>query len=86
MSGAVGRTTPHYDMLASLIARFEEINMSKVIVTAQVQDPTKWEAGFRTHDDLFRSMKARDAMHYAINGNEISVFADVESLDVFNKD
>ncbi|HUI80924.1 MAG TPA: hypothetical protein VLY24_23530 [Bryobacteraceae bacterium] len=59
--------------------------MAKVIVIAQVQDPVKWEAGFRTHGDLFRSMKVRDAMHYAINGNEITVFCDVESLETFQK-
>ena len=29
--------------------------MPKVILTAQVQDPVKWEAGFRTHGDLFRT-------------------------------
>ena len=57
--------------------------MAKVVVTAQVQDPVKWEAGFRTHGDLLRSMKVRDAMHYAIKGNEISVFADTENLDSF---
>lgn len=57
--------------------------MPKVIVTAQVQDPVKWEAGFRTHGDLFRRMKVRDAMHYAIKGNEISVFADTEDLAAF---
>jgi len=57
--------------------------MAKVVVTAQVQDPVKWEAGFRTHSDLFRSMKVRDAMHYAIKGNEISVFADTNDLDSF---
>ncbi len=28
--------------------------MPMVIVTAQVQHPVKWEAGFRTHGDLFR--------------------------------
>jgi hypothetical protein len=29
--------------------------MSKVVITAQVQDPVKWEAGFRTHRDVFRT-------------------------------
>jgi hypothetical protein len=57
--------------------------MPKVIVTAQVQDSVKWEAGFRMHGDLFRSMKVRGAMHYAIKGNEIAVFAETDSLDTF---
>ncbi len=29
--------------------------MPKVVVTAQVEDPAKWEEGFGTHGDLFRS-------------------------------
>ncbi len=29
--------------------------MPKVIVTAQIEDPVKWEAGFRTHGELFRN-------------------------------
>jgi hypothetical protein len=29
--------------------------MAKVIVTSQVNDPVKWETGFRTHGDFFRS-------------------------------
>jgi hypothetical protein len=29
--------------------------MSKVVVTAQVEDPVKWEKNFRTHGSLFRS-------------------------------
>ncbi len=30
--------------------------MPKVIVTAQVEDPVKWEEGFRTHGELLRGM------------------------------
>ena len=29
--------------------------MPKVVVTAQVENVVKWEAGFRTHGDLFRN-------------------------------
>jgi hypothetical protein len=29
--------------------------MSKVVVTAQVEDPVKWEKNFKTHGSLFRS-------------------------------
>ena len=36
--------------------------MAMVIVTAQVQDPVKWEAGFRTHGDLFRTYSVRAPM------------------------
>ena len=30
--------------------------MTKVVVTAQVEDLAKWEKGFRTHADLFRNI------------------------------
>jgi hypothetical protein len=44
--------------------------MPMVIVTAQVQDPVKWEAGFRTHGDLFReTYTLRSPVHYTITGN-----------------
>ena len=29
--------------------------MPKVVITAQVEDAVKWEEGFRTHGELFRS-------------------------------
>ena len=57
--------------------------MAKVLVTAQVQDPVKWEAGFRTHSDLFRTMSVRGSMYYAITGNEISVFAETDNLEAY---
>ena len=33
--------------------------MPMVIITAEVQDPVKWMAMFRTHGDLFRSYALR---------------------------
>jgi len=56
--------------------------MAKVIITAQVQDPVKWEAGFRTHGDLFRSYTLR-ALHFTTAGNEIAICMEPENLDVF---
>ena len=49
--------------------------MPKVIVTAQVEDVVKWEAGFRTHGDLFRnSYTVTTPVGIAISeGNEIAV-------------
>ena len=29
--------------------------MPKVVITAEVEDTAKWEQGFRSHGDLFRS-------------------------------
>ncbi len=49
--------------------------MPKVVVTAQVKDVVEWEAGFRTHGDLFRSTYTFTShIGIAINeGNEIAV-------------
>ncbi len=60
--------------------------MPKVVVTAQVQDSVKWEEGFRTHGDLFRSQTVTAPIGYAINeGNEIAVCFEPEDLDTFMK-
>jgi hypothetical protein len=50
--------------------------MVRILVTAQVEDSKEWEAGFRTHRDLFKSMTAT-AVHYALmDGNQIAVCMD----------
>ena len=59
--------------------------MPKVIVTAQVQDPVKWEAGFRTHGDLFSTYTLRAPIHYTITGNEVAVCMEPENLDTFTR-
>jgi hypothetical protein len=59
--------------------------MPKVIVTAQVQDPVKWEAGLRTHGDLFRSYTVRAPVYFAIAGNEVAVCMEPENLDTFKR-
>ena len=57
--------------------------MPKVIVTAQVEDVVKWEAGFRTHGDLFRnSYTVTTPVGIAISEeNEIAVCFEPEDLD-----
>jgi hypothetical protein len=60
-------------------------NMPKVIITTQVQDPVKWEAGFRTHGDLFRTYTIRAPIHFAIAGNEVTVCLEPENLDTFKR-
>ena len=51
--------------------------MPKVVVTAQVEDLVKWEAGFRTHGDLFRSQTVSGPIGIATNeDNEVAVCFD----------
>ncbi len=58
--------------------------MPKVIITSQVQDPVKWEAGFRTHGDMFRTLFAlRTPVHYTITGNEVALCMEPENPDAF---
>ena len=48
--------------------------MAKVIITADVEDSAKWEEGFRTHVDLFRSMTVSKPIQMSTNeNNEISL-------------
>ncbi len=58
--------------------------MPKVVVTAQVEDPAKWEEGFRTHGDLFRSQTTTKPINFAtIEGNEVAVLLEPDDLKTF---
>lgn len=60
--------------------------MPKVVVTAQVEDPLKWERGFRTHGDLFRSQSVTKPISFAtIEGNQVAICAEPDDLDTFMK-
>lgn len=57
---------------------------NRIVVTAEVADTAKWEQGFRTHGDLFRSMSLSESF-YAINDDSkrIAVYTEPENLDQF---
>ena len=60
--------------------------MPKVVVTAQVEDLVKWEEGFRTHGDLFRSETVTKPIAFGISeGNEIAVCFEPDDLGTFLK-
>jgi hypothetical protein len=59
--------------------------MPKVIITAQVQDPAKWEARFLTHGDLFTTYTLHAPIHYNITGNEVTICMEPENLDTFKQ-
>lgn len=49
--------------------------MPKVLIVAQVENPVKWEAGFRTHGDLFRSQTVTKPVNFGtIEGNQAVAF------------
>jgi hypothetical protein len=54
--------------------------VAKLIVIAQCKDPVKWEEGFRTHGDLFRSQTVTKPVSYGIDGNQIAVCLDPDDF------
>jgi hypothetical protein len=56
-----------------------------VIITAEVQDPVKWEARFRTHVDLFRSYDLRAPVHFTMAGKEVAACFQPKNLDSFRE-
>jgi len=59
--------------------------MPKVIITAHVQDPVKWEANFKTHGDVFKTYGLGSPVHYAVAGSEVTLCMEPKNLDSFMK-
>jgi hypothetical protein len=60
--------------------------MPKVVVTAQVEDVAKWEQGFRTHRDLFRSQSVSKPIDLGTTDrNYVAVCIEPDNLDTFMK-
>ena len=60
--------------------------MPKVVITAQVEDLVKWEKGFRTHGNLFKSQTVTKPIDFATTaGNQVAVCAEPDDLATFMK-
>jgi hypothetical protein len=58
--------------------------MTKVIITAKVEDAAKWEKGFRSHVDLFRSMSVSKPIELTThNNNEVALCAEPDDLNKY---
>ena len=57
--------------------------MARVVITAQVEDLAKWEKGFRSHGELFRSQPAASPYLFGGADNEVAVCAEVEDVDAY---
>ena len=56
--------------------------MPKVVVIAQIEDAVRWEAGFRSRSDLFKSLTITTPIRYAItDGNEVAVYSELSGRD-----
>ena len=57
--------------------------MSRIIITAQVEDSANWENGFRSHVGLFNDYTAT-AIHFAAtDDNEVAILWEVVNQDKF---
>jgi hypothetical protein len=60
--------------------------MPKVLVVAKCKNLVKWEQGFRTHAELFRSMGVTKPISYGTSGgNFIAVCSETNDVAVFMK-
>lgn len=58
--------------------------MTKVIITAKVEDAIKWEEGFRTHGELFKRQTCVSPVHISIQDeNEVALIFEAENVDTF---
>ncbi|HYO45226.1 MAG TPA: hypothetical protein VEY33_00845 [Gemmatimonadota bacterium] len=56
---------------------------TKVVVMAEVEDPEKWENGFRTHGKLFKSQTVKKTIDIGISGNRVAVCFKPDDLEKF---
>ena len=59
--------------------------MARVIVTGEVEDIAKWEEGFRTHGDLFRSQTVTKINFGVAEDNNVAVCFEMGDLDTYMK-
>ncbi len=58
--------------------------MPKVVITAQVEDVAKWEEGFRSHGDLFRTQTVSKPIGIGLgDGSEVALCLEPEDLSTF---
>jgi len=61
----------------------KEKEVHRAIITAQVEDSTNWEKGFRSHASLFNEYTAT-AIHFAATSDdEVAIVWEVSDLDTF---
>ena len=57
--------------------------MATVIITAEVEDTAKWEDGFRTHGDLFRSQTVTKMDFGIAEDNNVAICCKIDDLDTY---
>jgi hypothetical protein len=57
--------------------------MTKVLITGQVEDSAKWEAGFRSHVDLFKAMSITKLEFTTTATNEVAICGETSDLNKY---
>lgn len=57
--------------------------MPRIVMTAEVEDATKWEEGFRTHGELLRSMSSTVTHFTMTDDNRVALYAEPTDIDLF---
>lgn len=57
--------------------------MSRIVITAQVEDSTNWEKGFRTHGKLFNDYTATAINFTATDENEVAILWEATDVKKF---
>ena len=60
--------------------------MAKVIATIEVDDGNKWEEGFRTHGDLFRSQTISNPISFSVDGSAVTILFEPEGHGHLSQD
>ena len=59
--------------------------MARIIITTQVEDLAKWEAGFRSHGDMFRTQGVTRVDYGIGEDNTVAACFELRDLDFFMK-
>ncbi len=58
--------------------------MPRVIITAEIEDPVKFEEGFRSHGELFRKQTVNTPIKFSIlEGNRVACCFEPNDLDTY---
>ena len=57
--------------------------MTKIVLTAQVEDAAKWENKMRTHGELFKTMTSTMVYYAVTKDNEVAMCAEVTDVAKF---
>ena len=57
--------------------------MTRLILTAQVEDSARWAPAFRTHAELIRSQTVTSLHFGTTTDNEVAIYAEVDDVDKY---